>query len=139
MEKNVIIRYADQDDFSTLAQYDKHICEDELKRSIDAKRILVLFSGDVFAGWLRYNLFWDNMPFMNMLYFEEKARGKGYGGQLVSFWEQEMAKKGYKTLLVSTLSSEDGQHFFRKNGYVDCGALLLPGEPLEIILQKNLE
>lgn len=30
------------------------------------------------------------------------------------------------------------QFFYRKNGYVDCGLLLLPGEPLEIILLKNL-
>ena len=39
---------------------------------------------------------------------------------------------------ASTLSSEGAQFFYRKNGYLDCGSLLLPGEPLEIILLKEL-
>ena len=134
-----MIRYAGQGDFAVLAQYDRHICESELKISIDAKHILVMFCGDVFAGWLRYNLFWDSLPFMNMLYFREAYRGRGYGGQLVGFWEREMAGKGYEMVLTSTMSSEQGQHFFRKNGYVDCGSLLLPEEPLEIILRKSLK
>ena len=49
-----------------------------------------------------------------------------------------MARAGYREVLTSTLSNERGQFFFRKRGYTDCGALLLPGEPLEIILRKEL-
>ncbi|MDE7041534.1 MAG: GNAT family N-acetyltransferase, partial [Oscillospiraceae bacterium] len=90
------------------------------------------------AGWLRYNLFWDNLPFLNMLYLFEEYRGKGYGAQLVQYWEAEMAGAGHREVLTSTLSNERGQFFFRKRGYTDCGALLLPGEPLEIILRKEL-
>lgn len=97
-----------------------------------------MFLNDVFIGWLRYHLFWDNVPFMNMLYFLEGYRGKGYGGQLIHYWEEEMVKSNYKRVLTSTLSNERAQFFYRKNGYVDCGALLLPDEPLEIILLKNL-
>ena len=134
----MVIRYATRDDLPLLAKYDKHIRQDELRRSIGAGRILLLFDGENFAGWLRYNLFWDNLPFMNMLYFLEEYRGKGYGGQLTAFWERKMAEKGYTMVLTSTLSSERGQDFFRKHGYVDCGSLLLPNEPLEIILRKNL-
>ena len=37
-----------------------------------------------------------------------------------------------------SLSFSAWQFFFRKRGYTDCGALLLPGEPLEIILRKEL-
>ena len=36
------------------------------------------------------------------------------------------------------LEFEQGQFFFRKIGYRDCGSLLMPDEPLEIILSKNL-
>ena len=75
---------------------------------------------------------------MNMLYMLEDYRGKGYGKQLVGFWEKEMLKNGYKMVMTSTLSNEDAQFFYRKNGYVDCGSLLLPKEPLEIIMLKNL-
>jgi len=40
--------------------------------------------------------------------------------------------------MTSTQSDESGQHFFRKVGYEDVGSLLLPPEPLEIMLMKRL-
>jgi hypothetical protein len=40
--------------------------------------------------------------------------------------------------MTSTLSDEDAQHFYRKLGYEEHGCLLLPGEPLEILLLKPL-
>ena len=132
-----MIRYADQRDFERLKECDRHISEDELKRGIDAQRVLVMFEGDAFIGWLRFNLFWDEVPFMNMLYFLEEHRGKGFGTRLTRHWEDEMAKCGCERVLTSTLSNEQAQFFYRKNGYVDCGSLLLPGEPLEIILRKE--
>lgn len=83
-----MIRYATEDDFELLRKYDKHICEIELKYCIKERRILIAFNNDIFIGWLRFNLFWDNIPFMNMLYLLEDYRGKGYGSQLVNFWEK---------------------------------------------------
>lgn len=134
-----MIRYADKEDFEILMKYEHCISDSDLRSSIDANRILMLFCEGDFAGWLRYNLFWDNTPFMNMLYLLEKYRGRGHGSRLVSCWEEEMSKKNYKTVLTSTLSNEQAQFFYRKNGYIDCGSLLLPGEPLEIIFYKNLD
>lgn len=134
----VEIRYANREDFPLLHSRDRHISAAGLQSGIEAKRVLVLLCGAHLAGWLRYNLFWDNLPFLNMLYFFEGYREKGYGGQLVRFWEQEMARAGYREVLTSTLSSEQGQFFFRKHGYVDCGSLLLPGEPLEIMMRKTI-
>ncbi|MDE6662902.1 MAG: GNAT family N-acetyltransferase [Lachnospiraceae bacterium] len=133
-----MIRYAAEKDFELLSKYDKHICETELRNCIKTERILTMFNDDIFIGWLRFNLFWDNIPFMNMLYLLEDYRGKGYGSRLVSFWEQEMIKSKYKMVLTSTQSNEQAQFFYRKIGYVDCGSLLLPDEPLEIILLKKL-
>ena len=134
-----MIRYAEENDFPILRKHDRHISETELKNAIEAKRVLIVCEQNHWIGWLRFNLFWDNIPFMNMLYILEGFRGNGYGGQLVAFWEKEMSKKQYKMVLTSTLSDERAQFFYRKNGYVDCGALLLPGEPLEILLLKNLD
>lgn len=133
-----MIRYAGESDIEVLRKYDHHIREAELRNCAAAKRILVMFHGGVFIGWLRFNLFWDNIPFMNMLYFLEGCRGKGYGRRLAGFWENEMLECGYKSVLTSTRSDEQAQFFYRKMGYRDCGSLLIPGEPLEIILMKNL-
>lgn len=133
-----IIRYAADKDFELLSVYEKHIGEMELSNCIKTKRILLMFHEDIFIGWLRFNLFWDNIPFMNMLYMLEGYRGEGYGSQLVSFWEKEMLKNHYKMALTSTQSNEQAQFFYRKIGYTECGSLLLPDEPFEMILFKKL-
>lgn len=133
------IRYAETSDIEMISEYDGHISEDELKNAIAMKRIILLFIDGEFEGWLRFNLFWDNIPFMNMLYISEEQRGKGYGRKLVEFWEQEMAKQGYRFVLTSTQSDEEAQFFYRKLGYSDRGALVLPKEPLEIIFYKKMK
>ena len=132
------IRYANNEDFEIISKYDKHISKEELENLIKLKRVIVMFNDNNFVGWLRFNLFWDNTPFMNMLYFIEGEREKGYGRKLVEFWEKEMASNGYKFVLTSTQSNEDAQFFYRKIGYIDRGLLLLPNEPLEMILYKSI-
>ena len=134
-----MIRYADFEDEAVLKEHDRHISEAELRNSIRAKRILVMYQEDDFVGWLRFGLFWDNIPFMNMLYILDGYRRKGSGSSLVAFWEKEMEKENYKQVLTSTQSDEQAQFFYRKTGYAECGALLLPGEPLEIIFRKDLD
>ena len=136
MEKSEMIRYADIQDFSVLKERDKHISESELRKIIPAKKVFVMYQGNTFTGWLRFGLFWDNIPFMNMLYILDGYRGRGNGTELVSFWEKEMAKEGYRQVLTSTQSNEQAQFFYRKIGYTECGALLLPKEPLEMFLSK---
>ena len=133
-----MIRYADTDDLNILRKYDTHIQTAQLQLSINEGRVLIAEENASFAGWLRYNLFWDSMPFINMLYFLESYRNKGLGREILCFVEKEMVKKGYKKILTSTLSSERAQFFYRKNGYIDCGSLIFPDEPLEIILMKEI-
>ncbi len=133
-----MVRYANENDWEALSRYDRHIAPEELRTSIRLQRVILLEDGEGFAGWLRYNLFWDNTPFMNLLFLLEDRRGRGYGGQLTAFWETEMKLLGYEQVLTSTLANERAQHFYRRRGYTDCGALLLPGEPLEILFRKEL-
>ena len=132
------IRYAKADELEMIAEYDDHLSKEELKNAIAMKRIILLFIDGEYEGWLRFNLFWDNIPFMNLLYISEEQRGKGYGRKLVEFWEHEMEKQGYEFVMTSTQSDEEAQFFYRKLGYTDRGALVLPDEPLEIIFYKIL-
>lgn len=133
-----MIRYADENDIEKISKYDKHISKEELKKIIGLQRVIVMYEDNVFIGWLRYNLFWDNTPFMNMLFILDDERGKGKGTQLVTFWEKEMKNKKYDFVLTSTQSNEEAQFFYRKLGYIDSGSLLLPNEPLEIIMYKKI-
>ena len=132
------IRYARSGDIDLISEYDEHISMEELKNAIAMKRIILLFIGGKFEGWLRFNLFWDNIPFMNLLFILEEQRGRGYGRELVGFWEREMKAQGYRFVMTSTQSDEEAQFFYRKLGYTDRGALVLPDEPLEIIFYKNV-
>ena len=132
------IRYAESGDLEMISEYDMHISKEELKNAIALKRIILLFIDGRFEGWLRFNLFWDNIPFMNLLFILEEQRGKGYGKKMVEFWEHEMVKQGYQFVMTSTQSNEEAQHFYRRLGYTDRGALVLPDEPLEIIFYKNV-
>ena len=134
-----MIRYADIRDFAVLKEHDRHISEEELKNILPKKRVLVAYEGESFLGWLRFGLFWDNLPFMNMLYILDGFRGKGHGRALVGFWEKEMADAGYRQVLTSTQANEQAQFFYRKLGYTECGALFLPGETMETVFVKGVK
>lgn len=133
------IRLAEECDFEILSRNDKHVSAEMLKKKISDKNILIAEKNGEFAGWLRYNLFWDEMPFMNMLFVIEKFRGTGIGRELVRSWEKIMSEQGYKFLLTSTQADEYAQHFYRKLGYSDLGGFLPFGEEYEIILGKRLQ
>lgn len=132
------ITHATLSDYETLVNNDKHISKEELRNLILNKRVLIAKQEGSLRGWLRYNLFWDNTPFMNMLYVIEGYRSQRIGQALVSMWEELMRAEGYKFVLTSSQSNEQGQFFYRKNGYIDCGSLLLKDEPLEIFFRKDL-
>jgi len=131
-------RIANLDDFEIIHNYDKHISEEELKTILCLGRVIVAEQNNQFIGWLRYNLFWDNTPFMNMLFVLEEFRESGIGKELVLYWEKAMKDLKYDLVMTSTLSNESTQHFYRKLKYVDSGSLLLPDEPLEIIFIKKI-
>ena len=131
------IRIAEIKDMELLSA-DCHISRHELENSVKLKRVYIAEKKGVFAGWLRYNLFWDNTPFMNMLYILEDFRGKGYGRVLVENWEMDMLKLSFDTVMTSTASNEYAQHFYVKLGYKAIGGFTLFEEPLELIFAKKL-
>lgn len=131
--------YASELNFQFILNNDRHVSKQLIKNKLKEKEIMIAKDQDnKVIGWLRYNYFWDNTPFMNMLYLNENYRNKGIGKELVGFWETEMKIKGYELVMTSTLSNEQAQHFYRKLGYKDSGSLLLDDEPLEIIFTKSI-
>lgn len=132
------IRLATSADVNMLHTHDHHISRQELINSIQLNRVYIVEEEGEFLGWLRYNMFWDNTPFMNMLYVLEGSRGKGYGRQLVEQWEKAMRQLGHKVVLTSTASDEFAQHFYHKLGYTTIGGFTLENDPYEVILSKRL-
>jgi GNAT superfamily N-acetyltransferase len=134
----IIIRSSTAEDLGLLLPCDRHIAEGELARILASGRVLLTFDGARLAGWLRYGLFWDEIPMANLLFIQEGERGRGYGRALVTEWERRMRAAGHRRAMTSTQADEDAQHFWRRLGYRDAGALLLPEQATELLLLKEL-
>tara|TARA_B100000029_G_scaffold373776_1_gene368045 strand:+ start:938 stop:1351 length:414 start_codon:yes stop_codon:yes gene_type:complete len=132
------IRFATSQDYDYLVHNDRQIKPEVVKKKIEDAEIIVVLDDEQNIGWLRFNYFWDEIPFMNMLWIEEDYRRKGIGTRLVNFWETEISQRDKNQVMTSTLSDETAQHFYRKLEYQDCGSLLLPDEALEIFFLKSL-
>lgn len=133
------VRTATAADLAFLVEHDNHIGAASLDDAVQHRRILIAdLEPSSTVGWLRWGLFWDEIPFMNMLFVVEKHRRTGCGSELVAAWERQAQSAGHKMVMTSTLADEDAQHFYRRLGYVDTGCLLLPGESTEIIFRKQL-
>lgn len=136
------IRYVNAKDKGFWYSLDKHLPEREFENKVNNKRGYVLLENNKSVGLLRYNLFFDNIPFCTMLYIDSNYRQKGYGKKLMEYWENDMKLQGYGMLLTSTQVDEEAQHFYRKLGYKDCGGLIIdnPGyqQPMELFLSKSI-
>ncbi len=133
------IRYVQIEDREFWYRFDKHLPENEFENKVRSKNGYVLLFDDEPIGVMRYNLFWDLIPFCNLLFIDYAHHRKGYGKQLMEYWEADMKAQGYDRVLVSTQVDEGAQHFYRKLGYQDCGGFVLdvPG-PMEVIMVKSL-
>lgn len=136
------IRYVEEEDKEFWYMLDRHLPEVEFQEKVTNKRGYVILDEEKPIGILRFNMFWDNIPFLTLIYIDFSYHKKGYGRKAMEFWEDEMAKQGYKMIMTSTQVDENAQHFYRKLGYKDCGCLVLdiPGfeQPLEMFMAKAL-
>lgn len=133
-----MIRFAQKEDIDILTDKDKKIERQEMLNLINLNRVYIMEEDGKFIGWLRYNLFWDNTPIMNMIHLNDEDRGKGYGRRFVEFWEDEMRKLGYNYVLTSTASDEFAQHFYIRLGYNSIGGFLPLGKTFQVILAKKI-
>lgn len=132
------IDIATEADYKYIIERDKHIIESLVRRKIIEKEIFILRDSNREIGWMRFGYFWDNTPFMNMIWIDEDYRGQGNGKKVVHYWEDLMKQRGFEMVMTSTQSNEDAQHFYRKLGYRDAGCLLQEDDPLEVILLKKI-
>ncbi|MDD2269204.1 MAG: GNAT family N-acetyltransferase [Eubacteriales bacterium] len=135
-------KFVGQSDKEFWFSLDKHISETEFERKVRDKMGYVLLEDENPVGILRYNLFWDNTPFLNLIFIDWPYQKKGYGCKLINFWESEMKSLGFGIVMTSTQADEQAQHFYRKLGYKDCGCLVLNTpkyeQPMEMFLVKEM-
>lgn len=122
---------------------DRHLPEAEFENKVQRQQGYVLLTEEGPVGLMRYSLFWDSIPFCNLLFIDAAHQNRGYGRQLMAHWESDMKARGYGMLLTSTQVDETAQHFYRRLGYRDCGGLLIDipayAQPMELFLCKAIE
>jgi GNAT superfamily N-acetyltransferase len=136
----VLVRVADAEDLPWLAGVDP-VDPAEVASVVDRGRVLVARREDDSGerlGFLRWGLFWDHVPMMNLLLVVPDARGRGVGTALVAEWERQCAADGHRVVLTSTQADESAQHFYRGLGYADAGALIYPGQATELFFTKTV-
>ena len=137
-----IIRYVVSQDRASWYTLDHDLPETGFDEKVRNRQGYVCIMDGKIIGILRFNLFWDSIPFCTILYIEDEHRGKGYGKQLMERWEQDMRSAGHGMVMTSTQVNEEAQHFYRKLGYKDSGGFVvdIPGyaQPMEMIMIKAI-
>ena len=130
---NAVIRQATESDLPEIARYDAHIPAERLCACIRNAQVYVLYNADSgkVAGVLRYSLFWQTIPYMDLLFLNESVRRQGYGSRLTEVWEREMAGRGYRYVMTSTQADETAWIFYEKRGYRRAGGFFPPDQSEE--------
>ena len=123
------IRHVSAFDKAFWFSLDEHLNEHEFDLKVRDKRGYILFDGDRPIGLMRYNLIYDIIPFLTLIIIEEASLKKGFGKQALLAWENDMRTLGFKMVMTSTQVDEQAQHFYRKLGYTERGALFLDNTP----------
>lgn len=138
----IVIRYVELIDKDFWFSLDQHLALSEFDDKVQRKMGYILEINGRPIGLLRFNLFWDEIPFCNLIYVKHNFHQNGYGKNLMVFWENDMKNRGYDLLMVSTRVDENAQHFYRKLGFEDSGSLLINTpkykQPMELILAKEI-
>jgi len=136
------ISYAAMEDKAYVLSYGNAMPESEFELKVRDKRCYILRYEDKPIGLMRFNLIFDFIPFLALIYIDEAYRNKGLGSKAMSYWEDEMRKLGHKMIMTSTQVDENAQHFYRKQGYKDMGSIVMDiapyKQPLEMFLGKGL-
>ena len=133
------IRLANSKDLQGVIQYDKHIPEDRVAACIREGQVYVLRDGEEILGILRFSLFWQSVPFLDLMYLDEICRGKGHGSRMMTVWEEAMKEKQYEYVMLSTQEDETAKFFYEKLDYRRIGAFLPPEQEAdELIYLKML-
>lgn len=139
---NVAVCHAELSHWEFWSRLDRHLDKAGFAGKVRDRMAYVLLEEGRPVGLLRYGLFWDSIPFCNMLYVDGHCQGKGYGRLLMEHWEREMKHRGCGLLMTSTQVDETAQHFYRHLGYQDAGGFVLnvPGfeQPMELIMVKGI-
>ena len=133
----MMIRTAVPADLDGIRNYDRHIPASRLEDCIRRGLVDVLEDDGKIRGVLRWNLFWQSLPFLDLIFLDDAIRGRGFGSEMMAHWERNMAFLGYEDVLLSTQEDETSKFFYEKLGYRLCGSFLPPDQDVEELMYRK--
>lgn len=98
--------------------------ESFFREGIAAGHVLVARSSGSAVGYLIYQVWWGNTPFLALIRVLPEFRGKGLGKKLLTLCEEKLKKEGYEALISSSeRSNAEGNAFHHKMGFEPIGML----------------
>lgn len=88
------IRYVRESDRAFWFSLDRHLPESEFTGKVRDRRGYVLIEDGVPAALMRWNLFWDSIPFCTMLYVRAESRRCGSEPCLRHIGKPKCARSG---------------------------------------------
>ncbi|ULR44458.1 GNAT family N-acetyltransferase [Rhizobium sp. K102] len=112
-----------------------------VSRCVALGEYLVAREDGEIVGFLRFSRFWGRVPYMEMIRVPPGHRRSGVGTALFLAWEAAMRGEGARLLMTSSECDESRpQDWHRRNGFIETGAIELPGLQLvpEVFFIKRI-
>jgi len=139
MNNDADVRLATTADIGQVRSHETGLAAEVIEAKIVNGEVIVCDDAGQITGILRFQWFWDYLPFINYLWIEEGFRREGRATAMIQKLEQLTRGKNYERILVSTQSNERAQDFYRAVGFEDAGGFTMRGQPFELIMIKYLE
>ena len=140
----VVLHISKPSNSDFIKELDAYIPAERLREKLEKspEEVLLIKDGDSAAGVLRWGFLWDYIPYLYFLHIKPEFRGRGCAGAALRLWEEKMAAAGFDAVICSIPTDDAAQHFYRKMGYAETGALSIPfgafAQPMEILFIKRL-
>ena len=114
------IRHLEISDKEFWYSLDKHLPETEFENKVYTKRGYILSLEEKPIGLLRYNLFWDSVPFCTMLFIDRSYQRKGYGKQQLQLLLDYAKSSGMTSVIIAC----DKSNIASARTAISCGGIL---------------
>ena len=117
------IDFATQGDLNWIKQND-HLKSENVVQKIDKKEYIVAKINNKPIGYLRFSLFWSEIPYIDIITVEDEHKRQGVGKAMLDFLERYAIKNNIKVVMSSSQQDEaQPQEWHRKMGFKDAGAI----------------
>jgi len=143
VEIELSVSFACMSDIDWIVKNDTHIPKEMIERKLQGQEYIIAKVSGKPVGCLRFGLLWSVIPYIEVIWVEDRFHRRGIGRELVRCLEDHARSQGQEIIMSSSQADEpDAQAFHRSIGFRDAGALV-DMRPLqsvaEVFFVKNTE